>query len=439
MRVSVVGIVLASVLAFTGLASGAASFADSTGDDNASPDITSVTVSEPVAGTLSVAVAVGNYQTLPTESWFNLWFDLDRNPNTGDSGDEALVRFLSEGGVEHYLWNGSQMVEAPATGMTGAFSAGVATVTIPKTGAFAVSTLGILAVSARGQTLAGDTYITSDFAPNAGRSPWTSPTGTFPDATNDHGAVPDIARVRVTDAKNGWIRFEVATPNRQALTPESAILLTIDADNKTRTGSGGADLSLTDVGGQLALERWNATRRAWRPDTAPTRVRERSRANLVVVEIHRSELGSNPRFGFKVASVLVDLVVGEAMGFDFAPDNLSWWRYKLANPAAVRLLAGRVVGTPARPLVGAPFTISVPVRRSDTNQAITSGSVTCNVLVAGKRVRAQGRFRAGKAQCSLRIPSTGGTVSGSVIVRSGGATVTSRFSFRVPRVRPLPG
>ncbi len=433
MRVSVVGVVVCAVLLLTGVASGAASFSDSTGDDNASPDITSVVVSEPVAGTLSVAVTVGNYQTLPRESWFNLWFDLDRNSNTGDpSGDEALVRFLSEGGVEHYLWNGSQMAETPATGMTGAFSAGVATVTIPKTGPFAVSTLGILAVSARGQTLAGEMYISSDFAPNVGRSPWTSPTpGNFADAANDHGAVPDIARVRVTDAKNGWIRFEVATPNRQALTQESAILLTFDADNKTRTGSGGADVSLSDVGGTIELERWNTTRRAWRPDTAPHRVRERSRPNLVVVEIHRSELGNSLRFGFKVASVHVDLVAGEAMGFDFAPNNLSWWRYKLANPAAVRLLVGRAVGAPAQPRAGAPFTISVPVRRSDTNQALTAGSVTCKVVVAGKRVAAQGRIRAGKALCALRVPSTGATVSGSVIVRSAGATVTSRFSFRV--------
>ena len=433
MRVSVVGVVLCAVLLLTGVASGAASFADSTGDDNASPDITAVAVSEPAAGTLSVAVTVANYQTLPDESWFNLWFDLDNNPNTGDpSGDEALVRFLGDGGVEHYLWNGSAMAETPATGMTGAFSAGVATVTIPKTGPFAVATFGILAVSARGQTLAGDMYITSDFAPNAGRSSWTSPTpGSFPDAANDHGAVPDIAQVRVTDAKNGWLRFEVSTPNRQALTEASAIILTFDADNKSRTGSGGADVSLTDVGGKIELERWNTSRRAWRPDTAPTRVREKSRANLVVVEVHRSELGSGPRFGFKVASVHVDLALGEAMGFDFAPNNLSWWRYKLANPAALRLLVGRAIGLPARPHAGAPFTISLPVRRSDTNQALTSGSVTCNVIVAGKRVAAQGRIRGGRAQCTMRVPSTGATVSGSVTVRSGGAKVSSRFSFRV--------
>ena len=433
MRVSVVGVALSTVLLLTGIASGAASFSDPTGDDNASPDITSVAVSEPVAGTVSVVVTVGNFQALPADSWFNLWFDLDRNPNTGDpSGDEALVRFLAEGGIEHYLWNGSQMAETPATGMTGSFNAGVATVTVPKSGAFAVSTFGILAVSARGQTLSGDIYVSSDFAPNTGRSPWTSPTpGNFPDASNDNGAVPDIAQVRVTDAKDGWIRFDISTPNRAALSDVSAIFVTIDADNKPRTGSAGADVSLTNVGGRLELEKWNATRRAWRPDTAPTRVRERSQPNTVIVEIHSSELQSSPRFGFKLTSVHVDLVAGEPLGFDFAPNNLSWWRYQLANPAAVRLLAGRAVGAPARPRAGAPFTISVPVRRSDTNQAIASGKVTCNVVVAGKRVRAQGRIRAGKAQCTLRVPTAGATVRGSVTVRSGGATVTSRFSFRV--------
>lgn len=433
MRVSVVGSALCALLLLTGIASGAASFSDSTGDDNASPDITSVAVSEPVAGTVSVAVAVGNYQTLPNESWFNLWFDLDRNPNTGDpSGDEALVRFLSEGGVEHYLWNGNQMAENPATGMTGSFNAGVATVTIPKSGAFAVSTFGILAVSARSQTLSGDLYVTSDFAPNTGRSPWTSPTpGSFPDTQNDHGAVPDIGRVRVTDAKDGWIRFAISTPNRAALTADSAIFVTIDGDNKPRTGSDGADVSLTDVGGELQLEKWNTARRAWRPDTKPTRVRERSQPNTVIVEIHSSELQSPPRFGFKLTSVHVDRVAGEALGFDFAPNNFSWWRYRLANPVAVRLLAGRAAGAPARPRAGAPFTVSVPVRRTDTNEAIISGTVTCNVVVDGKRVPAQGRFRAGKAQCALRVPNAGATVRGSLTVRSGGATVISRFSFRV--------
>jgi hypothetical protein len=440
MRVSVAGGALCALLVLTGIASGAASFSDPTGDGNAAPDITSVAVTEPVAGTLTVSVSVANYQTLPAQSWFNIWFDLDRNPQTGDDqGDEAVVRFFSEGDMNHEVWNGSAWTDAATTGMAGSFSAGVATVNIPRTGIFAVSSLGVLAVSARGQTLAGDEYISSDFAPSSGRSAWTSPTPlSVPDPSNDNDSAPDIGRVQVVDRKDGWIRFSIATPNRTRLLADSAILMAIDADNKPRTGSGGADVRVTDVGGNLTLEKWNPARRAWRPDTAPTRLRERSQSNLVVIEIHGSELASPKRLGFSLTSVLA-VGPGELAGFDFAPNDLSWWRYQLANPIVLRLLAGRAVSVPVRPLVGAPFTISVPVRRSDTNQALISGSVTCKVLVGGKRVPAQGRFRAGKAQCTLRVPSTGGTVSGSVIVRSGGATVTSRFSFRAPRVRPLPG
>lgn len=422
---------LCALLLLTGVASGATSFSDPTGDDQASPDITSVAVTEPVAGTLSVVVTVSNYQTLPQGSWFDLWFDLDRNGSTGDGGgDDALVRLLAEGGIQHFLWNGTRMAATPATGMTGSYNAGVATVTIPKSGAFAVSTFGILAVGARSQTLGGEVFLTTDFAPNSGRSAWTSPTpGSFPDTQNDHETVPDIGQVRVTDAKSGWIRFEIATPNRRSLSDQSAILVTIDADSNRRTGDGGADLALTDFSGELQLERWSASRRAWRPDTAPVRIRERSQANLVVAEIHSSELESPERFAFQLTSIGLDRA-NQIMGFDFAP-NFTWWRYKLTNPIVVRLLAARAVGVPARPRLGAPFTISVPVRRSDTNQAVTTGSVSCNVVVAGKRVRAQGRLRAGKAQCTLRVPSAGATVRGSLTVLSGGAKVTSRFSFRV--------
>ena len=433
MRVSVVGVALSAVLLFTGVASGAASFSDPTGDDNAAPDITSVAVTEPAAGTLSVAVTVGNYQTLPAASGFELWFDLDRNSSTGDpAGDEAVVVYESDGTVQHFVWNGSRMTQAPATGMTGTFNAGVATVTIPETGIFAVSTFGILAIGVRSQILPADTFTTFDAAPETGRSPWTKPTpGHFPDAQNDHGSVPDIGQVRVTDAKTGWVRFAISTPNRSSLTEESAISMSIDADNDRRTGNGGADVTLSAVGDGVELERWNAARRAWRPDAAPTRIRQRSSANLVVVEIHSSELQSPKRFSFQVTAIQVDVAASAIRGFDFAPNNLSWWRYQLANPAVVRLLAGRAVGAPTRPRAGVPFTISIPVRRSDTNKAITAGSVTCNVVVAGKRVAARGGIRAGKAQCTLRVPSAGATVSGSVTVRSGGATVTSRFSFRV--------
>lgn len=79
------------VFLFASLAFGAATFADAPGDENAAPDVTSVAVSEAPDGMLTLVVSVGNYRSLPADSWFNLRFDLDSNAQTGDLGDEALV------------------------------------------------------------------------------------------------------------------------------------------------------------------------------------------------------------------------------------------------------------------------------------------------------------------------------------------------------------
>ena len=151
------------------------SFADGVGDDNAAPDITAVSVSE-AGEILTLRVTVRNYQVLPTGTWFNIWFDLDRNAQTGDiAGDESMVRFFETGELEHYVWNGTDWVAAPATGVTGAYSAGVLTVTLPKS-LLGSSNFGVLAVGARGQQLSGELFVAADLAPNSGRSPFTSPT-----------------------------------------------------------------------------------------------------------------------------------------------------------------------------------------------------------------------------------------------------------------------
>jgi len=53
-----------------------------------------VGVAEPVVGSIELTIAVGNFQTLPDNTWVNVWFDLDSDPETGEGGDEALVRYL---------------------------------------------------------------------------------------------------------------------------------------------------------------------------------------------------------------------------------------------------------------------------------------------------------------------------------------------------------
>jgi hypothetical protein len=333
MRASVVGAAVTGLLLLTGIASGApaaVTFTDSAGDANQSPDITSLSVSEPVAGTLSIAVAVGNFQALPDDSWFNLWFDTDNNPATGDAGDEALVRFLAGGALEHYVWDGTELSQRPPTGMTGSFAAGALTLTIPKTALGAITSFGILAVASRGQEQPGnELYIASDFAPDQGggetppRARWTGPAATFPDAANDHAAAPDITRVRVTDAKTGWITFAISTPNRATLPAASVLLVGIDVDNNAKTGSAGIDAALSILDGTIDLQRWNTRTRRFVADKAPTRIKGRNGSNVVTIEVHRSELDNAPRFGFHLTGLDFDPTSGDRQALDIAPALLA--------------------------------------------------------------------------------------------------------------------
>lgn len=423
-------VVLLAALVLSGAALARAGFTDPAGDDNAAPDVTSVSVSEAADGTVTVAVAVRNYQTLPANTWFNLWFDLDNDQRTGAAGDEALVRYRSEGVLESYLWDGSELAERSTEGMTGSFAGGVLTVSLPRAAVGDATSFGVLAVAARGQPLGDDELIASDFAPDSGRSAYASPgPATFPDAGQDQDAAPDVTGVTVSDAKDGWVRFSVATPNYAALPDDAVLVVLIDADANPRTGDEGADVALGVVQGEVELNRWSARSRQWVSDTPPTRAKASAGRGVVALDVHASELGSPRRFRFSVLAADFDPASGSVLALDIAPDGGATWPYTLVNP--LRLLAGRPTGVPSRPLAGKPFTVSVPVRRSDTGRPIASGRATCRVSADGTLVRARGRVAGGRAQCAFVVPAGAQAVRGSVTVVSEGAAVTARFSFRV--------
>jgi hypothetical protein len=153
----------------------------------------------------------------------------------------------------------------------------------------------------------------------------------------------------------------------------------------------------------------------------------------VTFDVPRSFLADVAAFDFYFVSG--DSSDDEDNAIDLAPNASAWWKYTLANKPPLRLVAGAPRGTPARPVAGRRFAVSVHVLRSDTARGITSGSVVCDIRVAGKGVSATGRARAGLASCSLLVPETaGGTaLRGSMTVRSGGKSVVARFAFAVRR------
>jgi len=430
----VAGAFAACVFVFAGVALSAGSYSDAVGDANTAPDVTSVTVAEPVAGSLQITVTVGNFQTLPENSWLNLWFDLDSDADTGDAGDEALVRYLADGALQLYVWNGSQLVEGSTAGATATFGAGALSLSVPRSALGAERAFGILAVSSRGQELGDDELVASDYAPDSGRSAFVGPaSAAFSDPTNDEDAAPDIASIRVSDAKNGWVSFAISTPNYATLPGESIVGLVIDTDNRRSTGDSGADVRVTSVGGEWELERWISSTKNWNPDGAPTRVRVRSAGGVVTVEVHRSELGGRSRLGFSVVTADINTSADTVVGVDVAPDDGAFFTYTFANKAAVSLEATRLFTSPARPRAGKPFAVNLPVRRSDTGKGITSGTVSCRVLASGKRVPAKGSVLRGSGRCTFVVPASakGKLLRGTITVRSSGSSVAADFAYLV--------
>jgi hypothetical protein len=428
------GAVLVAMLAIGGTALAAHGYSDPADDVNAAPDITSVEMSEVAPGTLGVRISFGNYQALPTESWVNVWFDVDSNAATGDAGDEAVVRYLSAGGVELYTWNGSSLVQRPADGIAGAFSAGVLTLSVPRTSVGVSDAFAILVVSSRGQELGSEELIASDYAPDVGRSAYSgTAAATFSDPPNDHDAAPDVTSVRVSDAKSGWIRFVVATPNYATLPVESAIVLTIDADDNQRTGDTGAEVRLNTLGGEISLDRWDGRAKTWVADDLPTRARYASSRNVVTIDLHVSELGGTRRFGFSLLTADVNSAIQEVLAVDFSPDNRSFFHYALANKPALMLVPTRLFANPGRPQAGKPFAVNLTVRRSDTHRLVTAGSVGCRVLVGTSPLAATGSIVGGGGRCAFRVPTTakGSVLRGTITVHSGGKAVAKAFHYVV--------
>ena len=437
MRVSVAFVAAGAVFLVTGLALGAASFTDGAGDANAAPDITSVQVSEAADGLVSVVVGVGNYETLPVDSWFNLWFDEDSNEGTGYDGDETLVRYVSTGALELYEWDGFAMIQRPTSaGMTGTYGAGVLTLTIPKADLGGDSSFGLLAIGARRQQIVVSQFIASDFAPDEGRSKYSGPAAaTFTDSGHDEDAAPDITGVRVTDTKAGWIRFVVSTPNYTTLSSESALWVSIDSDNRAATSDIDAtpELQIGYLAGQLILERWDPRNGGWVEDTAPDLVRARNSGSAVTIEVRRSAVGRALRFGFSVTTADFDPLGGTVLALDIAPDSGGFYRYTLANKPVLSLAATRLSAAPTQPRAGKPFTVNLAVRRSDTRRGITSGTASCKGTLDGRSLKGTGSVARGAGHCSFAIPSsaTGARLRGTITVRVDGKSVAAGFAYDV--------
>lgn len=431
------GLVAALALIAAAATYASASYADPEGDTNEAPDIASVTVDDAAQETVTVRVRFGNFQELPPNSRIILRLDLDRDESTGAQGDEITIRYSSDGTLDFFRWDGSELVPRPATGMSAAFSDGVLAYTIQRAQLSGATSFALIAVASRTQEAGIGLVVSTDFAPSRGRNVYSFGQVSFPDPDGDHDVAPDITTVSVSDTASGTILFRLTTANFASLPPDKLIGVGIDLRGRPSTDD---ELFLGYLSGTRTVEVDREQRGGLAPLGPQTGVTGSHADGVLTFSVPRNRLDGAAAFGFGVVSA--DLVgpgesegsefEGEVEALDTAPDDLAGplYAYRLANPGPLRLRAGAVAGPAAGARAETPFTVGVVVRRLDTYRVVRSGTVRCAASVAGTRVPASGRFRSGRAECTLQVPQgkTGALLRGTITVRVSGASSRSSFS-----------
>jgi hypothetical protein len=436
---------LASVLAlvFATTASAATSYTDSAGDANDAPDVTSVTVSDATtAGSVTVNVAIRNFQALPVDAGIVVRFDLDRDAGTGSSGAELVVQYGGDGSLTAARWDGAQLAPFSSPGIGAAFSGGVLTLTVDQGDLGDASSFGILAIASRTQTVGLVQVISTDYAP-AGGATYVGPgESVFEDPSSDEDAAPDVTKVEVSDAADGFVVFQIATPNYPTLPPDK--LYGVDIDLAGRPDSAD-EVFVTYLSSDGSLEIDREVNGNAMPAEPPYRASVKYTGGVLELSIHRTELDSAASFRFSVLTA--DIVgreepeglqrEGDIEALDIAPNGLlsgKLFAYKLAHAPPVHLALGTPFGIPVRPTGGKPFAVGVVVRRSDTFGVVRAGSVRCSIVAGGKHVRAKGSFNRGRAQCSFVVPpgKKAVRIRGTITVRAAGTSTRSTFTYPSP-------
>ena len=262
---------------------------------------------------------------------------------------------------------------------------------------------------------------------------------TFEDPSGDTlGTASDVTTVAVSNTSDGTITFQITIANYAALPQppgaRSHLSLHFDLDRNPDTGEAGDEaqaffVNLHVNNGAVDFKRWDGSAMVDAPETDMS---SSLAGGVLTFTIQRSELLDATGFDFRVFAVTV--VDGVGPGFDFAPDG-GYSRYDLVfpPPPPPTLSTTRAVATPPRPVAGRRFTVRFVVTRSDTGATVATGSARCPARIGMASLRAQGRFRGGRAECTMAIPARakGKLLRGSIVVRAAGATVTTAYRFRV--------
>lgn len=263
---------------------------------------------------------------------------------------------------------------------------------------------------------------------------FSDPPGDQRDATALSLAGPDITGVEITNT-TGAVTFRIAVGNYDSAPAGSTIGVVLDLDRDLTTGESGFETTLThrvDQAGQarLVLERFDDAEFRYL-EVPGVALAGGFSAGSLTLTVARSELAGTRGFSFGAFAALLD-AKGRPIAGDVAP-NEGRWSYALVGLPPLRLRGQALVATPGRPLAGRQFAVASRIFVQDPGATVTRASVACAARVGTTRLPAHGAFRDEVARCTMAVPRTakGKRLTGTLTVRSSGATLTKRFSFQV--------
>lgn len=137
---------MAAALVMAASATADQSYTDARGDGGPGTDIVALTVRNDTAGNISIQVQSAN--PIVENHAIAIFIDADRNPSTGEDGDEYWMYGGPAVGVGFFAWNGSQFVAmSPASFQVGAAASDVTDFRINKADLGNVSGFNFVAIS----------------------------------------------------------------------------------------------------------------------------------------------------------------------------------------------------------------------------------------------------------------------------------------------------
>jgi hypothetical protein len=161
--------IAAAALVLAGPARADRTYSDPAGDSGAASDVTGVTVSNDAVQVVLRFPVPSPWPNLryPDDQAWLLMIDADRNPSTGDMGQE--VRVFDRSGASVFAWNGTAWVDAPPQGISVRFELSSTSaawrVQLPRTLLGGTTGFDFQLLTAK---WVGDEIAASDLAPNGG-------------------------------------------------------------------------------------------------------------------------------------------------------------------------------------------------------------------------------------------------------------------------------